>query len=68
MVSIQTSRGEVTGTLSSSTSGILLNPDQGFVHVRMIMMDRGSSLPNISFISSKVAIGYDEQTLQVLIL
>lgn len=46
VVNILTSRGEVTGTLSSSTSGIMLDPDQAFVYVRMITMDRGSSLPN----------------------
>lgn len=48
-VSIRTTRGEVTGTLSSSTSGILLNPTQGFVRVRMIIVDRGSSPISFSF-------------------
>lgn len=51
-VNIRTLRGAVSGTLTSSTSGILLNPDQGFLHVRLIIMDRGSSPPNLSFISS----------------
>lgn len=44
MVAIGTSRGEMIGTLSSSTSGIMLNPDQGFVHVRTITMDKGKLL------------------------
>lgn len=44
-VVIRTSRGEVTGTLSSSTSGIMLNQDQGFLHVRTIMMDKGQLIP-----------------------
>lgn len=51
LVNIWTSRGEVTGTLSSSTSGILLNPAQGFVHVRMIIMERGSSLLNFFLVA-----------------
>lgn len=42
LVTIRTSRGEVTGTLSSSTSGIMLNPDRGFVHIRMVIMHKGS--------------------------
>ena len=45
VVSIRTSKGEVTGILSSSTSGIMLNPDQGFLYVRMIIMSKGLSLP-----------------------
>lgn len=44
-VMIRTSRGEMTGTLSSTTSGIMLNTDQGFVPVRTIMMTKGQSLP-----------------------
>lgn len=44
LVNIRTTRGEVMGTLSSSTSGILLNPARGFVHVRTIIMDGGLSL------------------------
>lgn len=53
VVLIRTSRGEVRGTLSSSTSGIVLNLDQGFVQVRMIIMDKGSSSPISLFIVSK---------------
>lgn len=41
VVVIRTSRGDMTGTLSSSTTGIMLNPDQGFVNVRTIILDRG---------------------------
>lgn len=48
LVAIGTSRGEMKGTLSSSTSGIMLNPDQGFVHVRTITMDEGKSLLYLS--------------------
>lgn len=44
-VVIRTSGGEVTGTLSSTTSGVLLNPDQGFLQVRTIMMDKGQLIP-----------------------
>lgn len=40
-VVIRTSRGEMTGTLSSTSSGIMLNPNQGFIHVRMIIMAKG---------------------------
>lgn len=40
-VVIRTSRGEVTGTLASSSSGIMLNEDQGFVQVRTIVVNRG---------------------------
>lgn len=45
VVVIRTSSGEMTGTMSFSTSGIMLNPGQGFVHVRTIMMNKGQSLP-----------------------
>lgn len=44
VVVIRTARGEVTGTLSSTSSGIMLNPDQGFVNVRTIMIDKGQSI------------------------
>lgn len=43
-VVIRTTRGEMTGTLSSSTSGIMLRPNQGFVHVRTIIMDRSKCI------------------------
>lgn len=52
-VTIRTSEGQVTGTLSSSTSGIMLNPDRGFVHVRMVIMHRGSLFPRSLLISSQ---------------
>ncbi|KAJ0117985.1 hypothetical protein J7T55_014436 [Diaporthe amygdali] len=44
VVVIRTSRGAVIGTLSSSTSAIMLSPDHGFVHVRMIFMNKGSTV------------------------
>lgn len=40
-VVIRTSRGEVTGKLASSASGIMLNEDQGFVQVKTIVLNRG---------------------------
>lgn len=45
VVVIRTSRGDMTGMLSSSASGIMLNPDQGFVHARTILMDKGQLFP-----------------------
>lgn len=51
LVDIRTSRGEMTGTLSSSTSGIMLNPDQGFVHVRTITINKGE----LNLVSSLIA-------------
>lgn len=44
VVVIRTTRGEVTGTLSSTTSGIMLRPNQGFVHVRTIIIDKGKCI------------------------
>lgn len=41
VVVFRTSRGEMKGTLSSSPSGIMLNPKEGFIHVRTIVMERG---------------------------
>ncbi|KAI7780047.1 hypothetical protein LA080_000060 [Diaporthe eres] len=44
VVAIRTSRGDLAGTLSSSSSGIMLNADQGFIQVRTIVMDKGAVL------------------------
>lgn len=54
VVHVHTSKGEVVGTMSSSISGIMLNPDQGFVQVKMITMSKGSSYPNPPSLSSKI--------------
>ncbi|KAG6368700.1 hypothetical protein INS49_002913 [Diaporthe citri] len=43
-VAIRTLRGDLAGTLSSSSSGIMLNADQGFIQVRTIVMDKGAVL------------------------
>lgn len=44
-VAIRTLRGDLAGTLSSSSSGIMLNAEQGFIQVRTIVMDKGNLLP-----------------------
>lgn len=45
VVAIRTFRGDMAGTLSSSSSGIMLDADHGFIQVRTIVMDKGNSIP-----------------------
>lgn len=56
VVSVRTSRGELAGTLSSSSSGIMLNADQGFIQVKTIVMNKGilSLSPHSSYISQEI--------------
>lgn len=54
VVVIRTTRGEMTGTLSSSTSGIMLRPNQGFVHVRTIIMDKSKYFQLSSILRKKM--------------
>lgn len=51
-VIIRTSRGESTGTLLSTTSGIMLDLNRGFVPARMIIMAKGSSFLKVLFACS----------------